>query len=243
VINPGTRPSRLLLARHATGELSGDTSPSSPDTAGAAAWRAGLDANRPRVEPFDMEVLRARAARLEDTTEPRTRPAPAWRRWLLLAPVLAVAMAVFLAVRPGPTNRLKGNADLGFYVLRGDEVYPGDPDATFRAGDRLQFTYRAAHDRLVLLSIDGDGRLTRYFPEAGEVGVPIIPGDRHVLDRSILLDDAPGPEVFLGFFGDAWSVQQATALAERTYADGGADALVALSAEDPSIAALLLEKE
>ena len=260
MINTGSRPSRLALARHATGEARlPDALVAQPD---AAAFLASLEAERARVEPFDFEVLRARSERLGDEAPPTSATAPWWRRTWFAAPVLALAAALFAVRAPDPAarppadatdaaastppesgpNRLKGEADLGFYVLRGDRVYPGDPSETFRAGDRLQFTYRGPYSSLVLLSVDGDGRLTVFYPEAGERGVPLVPGDRHVLDGSIVLDDAPGPEVFLGFFGDGWTVSRAREAALAAYASGGAAALVAL-ADEPSVSAVPLERE
>lgn len=242
MINPGARPSRLALGRHATGEAVVDTSAPT-----SQAFLAALEAERARVEPFDFEVLRARAARLDE--RPTAAPAPAtpwWRRVWFAVPVLAVAAAAVVALRvptERPTHVLKGSeGDLGFYVLRDGQVYPGDTDAVFRAGDRLQFTYRTPHSRLVLLSVDGDGHFTLFYPEAGEAGVPVTPGDRHVLDGSLILDDAPGPEVFLGFFGDDWTVSRARDAALRAWEAGGTDALVRL-ADDPTVSALALERE
>jgi hypothetical protein len=240
MINPGTRPSRLTLARHATGETSVDVSDVS-----SREFLAALEAERARVEPFDFELIRARAARLEDAPVAGRLPTPLpwWRRLALVAPLLAMAAAAVLVLRPGPANRDKGaDADLGFYVLRDGQVYPGDPDATFRAGDRIQFTYRSPRDHLVLLSVDGDGVLTVFYPEAGERGVPVVPGDRHVLEDSILLDDAPGPEVFLGFFGDGWGVARARAAALDAWERGGEAALLGLAEDDPDIAALPLDR-
>jgi hypothetical protein len=248
MINPGTRPSRLALARHATGEAPLP----SPDPT-TQRWLAGLAAERARMEPFDFEVLRARAARLADEPPARREAAaPPWyRRVWLAVPLLAFAAAAVIAVRapdgdcgPGdlPCNRIKGDVDLGFFVLRDGRVYPGDPGERLRAGDRVQFTYRAPYASVVLLSVDGLGRLTVYYPEAGERGVAIVPGERHVLDGSILLDDAPGPEVFLAFFGEAWTVSRARDTVEDTLGSEGVAGLAAL-AEDPTIAALPLEKE
>ncbi len=243
--NDGTRPSRLTLARRATGELPPD--PADVSDVSRAAWLAGLDAERARVEPFDFEAIRARSERLVDTpSRPVPVRSPWWRRLLFAVPVLAVVAALLLVVQTGPPStgtRVKGTSDLGFYILRDGQISLGHPDAVFREGDRLQFTYRAVHDRLVLLSIDGEGLLTQYYPEAGEQGVAIVPGNRGVLDSSVILDDAPGPEVFVGFFGDGWGARRARAIAERAYADGGADALLALAEDDPSITTLVLEKE
>lgn len=232
-INDGSRPSRLELDRRATGETSGDVS----DVSHAAA----LEAEKARVPPFDWAALQSRAAAIDEAPAPRA----ANRTWALwLAPVLALAAALFLVVRGEPPNRIKGEVDLAFYVLRGGEVTAGDPAATFREGDRLQFTYRSGmHDRLVLLSVDGDGRLTVYYPDDGETPVPVVPGDRHVLDGSIILDDAPGPETFLAFFGPSWSVSKARAVAEGAWDDGGPEGLVRLAGEDPDVAVLPLEKE
>jgi hypothetical protein len=248
MINPGSRPSRLALGRHAVGERKLDALDEH-----ATAYLANVEAERARTESFDFEALRARSERLSDTTPARPAAAaapPWWRKWLLVVPVLAMAVALFVVRPPAPgtpspdepANRIKGDSDLGFFVLRDDRVYPGDPDETFRAGDRLQFTYRGPHARLVLLSVDGAGRLTLFYPEAGEDGVAIVPGERHVLDGSIILDDAPGPEVFVGFFGDDWTASRARAAARAAWEAGGSAAVVAL-AEDPTVSVLALERE
>ncbi|MFZ5475624.1 MAG: hypothetical protein ACOZNI_02515 [Myxococcota bacterium] len=226
--NDGARKSRLALAREATGEL-----PASPET---APFLAEVEAEKARVPAFDFAALQRRA---DDVVVP-FRP----RAWMWVAPVLALAAAVFLAIRaPEPGNRTKGVADLGFYLQRDGAVLPGDPSATFREGDRIQFTYRAPHDRLVLLSVDGEGRVSEYYPEAGGTGVPIVPGDRHVLEGSVILDDARGPEVFVGFFGEAWDVGRARAAAEEAFEEAGVDGLRALDEANGDVAVVVLEKE
>lgn len=229
-VNHGERPSRLELARQLTGEA--------PPTPAHAAQRAELQAELQQVTvaPFDMAILQAHAARLDD---PRPAPRPA-RRWAwLLLPLLA-SFALFF-VRPPDENRIKGETDLDFYVLRDGEVYPGDPEQPVRSGDRIQFTYRAGqHDGLVLLSVDGTGALTVFYPPAGNAPMEVIPGERRVLQGSILLDDAPGPEVFLAFFGT--SVTEARAVANQTFTAEGVDGLVELD-RSPDVSILVLKKE
>lgn len=233
MINPGDRPSRLQLARHATGEAA--LPQADP------AFLAAVEAERARTPAFDWDALRARADRPEPRGEVVAGPSTWFRVARVAAPLLALAAAILLSVRT-PPNRLKGDADLGFYLLRDGQVLPGDPDAVYHAGDRIQFTYRGPYDRLVLLSIDGTGTLTVFYPEYGETGVPIVPGERHVLEGSIELDDAPGPEVFLAFFGDSWTVTEARAFAEDAWRDGGADELVEAAEDEPTLVALPLER-
>lgn len=237
--NDGGRPSRLQLDRHATGETSLDVSDVSDPA--AAAHLAAVEAEKVRVAPFDFAAISARAATLEKAREPRAANR-SWALWLV--PVLAIAAALLLVVRPPePSNRTKGLADLDFLVLQNGQAVLGDPDGTYREGDRLQFAYRSAgQDRLLLLSVDGTGYVTVYYPDAGEAPVAIVPGERHVLDGSIILDDAPGPEVFVAFFGERWTRSLARETVERAFAEGGPDALLALE-EDPDVAVLALEKE
>lgn len=237
--NEGGRPSRLQLDRHATGETSLDVSDVSDPA--AAAHLAAVEAEKVRVAPFDFAAISARAATLEKAREPRAANR-SWALWLV--PVLAIAAALLLVVRPPePSNRTKGLADLDFLVLQNGQAVLGDPDGTYREGDRLQFAYRSAgQDRLLLLSVDGTGYVTVYYPDAGEAPVAIVPGERHVLDGSIILDDAPGPEVFVAFFGERWTRSLARETVERAFAEGGPDALLALE-EDPDVAVLALEKE
>ena len=144
---------------------------------------------------------------------------------------------------PRDPNRLKGgSSDLGFYVQRGGNVFPGDPANPLQTGDAVQFTYRTAADRLVLLSVDAEGVVSVFWPAHGEEPVEVVPGERHVLDGSVVLDDAPSPEVFVGFFGD-WTVDRARARAEDAFAEGGVDAVDALGdADDADIATVSLEK-
>jgi len=98
---------------------------------------------------------------------------------------------------PDVPIRLKGAVDLSFYVMQEGSVHPGVEGEVLREGDRIQFTYLAAgHESVVLLSIDGDGVVTVFYPEVGEDPEPVVPDGPRVLEGSIELDDAPGPEVF-----------------------------------------------
>lgn len=228
--NEGQRPSRLTLARAAAGELPPLEGPE------AQAFAAEVEEADSLVEPFDWEVLRAAAARVEEPRAPR--PAPLRRRWWV--PLLALAAALLLIIRPpasdpGSTNRAKGGPDLGFWALSGGRMQPGVQGGEYRPGDRLQFSYRAdGLDSLVLLSIDGAGRLTVFYPQAGEDPLPVRPEGQHILDGSILLDATLGPEVFVAVFGPS-SVQEARELALGAWAAGGHAAVAALGASDPGV--------
>lgn len=133
-LNGGERPSRLDLARHATGEirLEGPLD---------EAWLRALEAERPRVEGFDWEILSKRAARLSDEPLPAAAPAQGWPVLRLLGLALA-AFAFVLVMLPdlvrrpspgedGPTateaaeDGLKGPPPGG----RGMTAPPGVPDA------------------------------------------------------------------------------------------------------------------
>jgi hypothetical protein len=235
-INDGSRPSALRIAQHQTGEL--PLSAEELDKAGPTL--AALEAEKERVPAFDWTLLSAAAHRLE---EPRTPVAAPRRSWLWgLFPALAMVLALVFLRFPGEGNRLKGEVDLGFYLLREGQVLPGDPDGPVRADDRIQFTYHAAtYDRLVLLSLDGRGQLTVFYPETGEQPQPVIPGETHVLEGSIRLDDAPGPETFVAFYG-VDSVSEARERALAAWKEEGIAGLRALAEESPDVALLVLER-
>ncbi len=245
-INDGSRPSQLSLGRHVAGETSMHVSFEELQS-------YVNDIHDTSVAPFNHDALLARAFAMtgDGLGTPSLGSAPAWTRRLgWIASALAVAAALFLLVRPPPPprhgNNLKGTTNLDFYVLRDGQPYPGDPSLAVRPGDRLQFTYRSGDaDHMVLIGVDGTGRFEQFYPDEGSAAVAVVPGERHVLEGSILLDDAPGPEVFVAFFGDETEVDVGRALdrAERAWRADGADGLVALAAEDADVAVLVLEKE
>ena len=121
-INPGGRPSGLAQARMITGELPGTVEP---------RYRAEVAATE--VAPFDWTILSAAAVRVEEPTVARGPRVSAWGFGVLL-PFFALAFAALFFFTPPSENRLKGAVDLGFYVLRDGEVYPGDPSASFQPG-------------------------------------------------------------------------------------------------------------
>jgi hypothetical protein len=235
-INDGRRPSHFELARRATGETAGEI----PDD-----FRAALDSAKTRVRPFDWEVLSKHAARIdEEPVAARARPRP----WLwTLVPTLVAAMAlVILAPTERSANRTKGGAFLipsvSYHVLRGEEVFAQDALPTLREGDRVLFTVDpAGHDAMVLLSVDGLGHWTTYYPTSGSNPAPVAPRPQE-LPESIQLDDAPGPEVFVAFFG-VTSVEEAQAMAEDAYRDGGADGLQDLARERDDVEVSVIRKE
>jgi hypothetical protein len=239
-LNDGSRPSRLALALAATGETPPQPGPE------ALAFAAELQEAEATLAPFDWEILRAAAARVEDERPARAvaEAPPWWRRFgLLLAPALAVAAALIVAVLPdAPSSRAKGDVDLDFVVLREGRVMPGVEGRVYGPGDLLQFTYRAeGHEQLVLMSIDGQGKVTVFYPSQGDAPLAVVPGERHVLDGSIALDAAPGPELFVAVFGPS-SVSEARELVEEAWAQGGAGAVNRLKDTDPAVDVVMVQK-
>jgi len=93
-INDGRRPSRLDLARHATGELHLSPPPSD-------AWLRTLEAERARTPAFDMAILSAHAERLVD--DPPRPPRRSFFSWPRIAMVLlSVGAVVAVTAKPAP---------------------------------------------------------------------------------------------------------------------------------------------
>ena len=227
--NDGDRPSRLQLARYATEELDG------AERAAIERWLAehpegrayldGLEAAREQVALFDAEGLRHRASSVAG--EPPSVPPPANRpfrlRWLIPILVAALALLVMLPRRihePSETARtplgvrIKGDAALLVYRLQGGTLVPYEGQALGQ-GDVVGFRVNpAGHEQLVLLSVDGTGTATVFYPQAGETEPPLPAGDADVaLPLTVTLDGAPGPEVFVALFDTDPAQARAGALA------------------------------
>jgi len=161
-------------------------------------------------------------------------PAAPWWRGLVPALIgVATAIVVFLAL-PGPPpapdgpNRIKSGEGLHGFALVEGHAQPLAAGETLGEGDRLQLQVTTTRGRLALLGVDGTGTVTRYFPVAGEVSAPWTPGAARPLPDSLVLDDAPGPEIFVAFASDDAlpldALQQA--LHDALDAGGGSRALL-----------------
>jgi len=235
-VNDGKRPSHFELARRATGETTGEV----PDE-----FRSALESAKARVRPFDWEVLSKHAARIdEEPVAARSRPRP----WLwALFPTLVAAMAILVLVPTQQSGtRTKGGAFLipsvSYHVMRGEEVFAQDALPSLREGDRVLFTVDpAGHEAMVLLSVDGTGHWTTYYPSTGSTPARVAPRPQE-LPESIQLDAAPGPEVFVAFFG-VTTVEEAMKMAEAAYRNGGVPGLQDLARERDDIEVSVIRKE
>ncbi|MSQ04001.1 MAG: hypothetical protein EXR71_19290 [Myxococcales bacterium] len=242
-LNDGSRPSRLAIGRDLVGECPLPAAHAAH--AAATAWRAEVESAHP--PPLDISALRARAAAHAPDAPARApgQVVPLFRRvapWI--GGAMALAAALLLIVKPPPRDgvRVKGDTALGFAVLRDGQSFEGDADTEVRAGDRLRFSYRAGvHDSLVLVGVDGTGTVQTYWPEEGSTPFAIIPGEGQLLDGSIQLDDAPGPEVFVASFSGA-EVDAVRAEVGAVYDESGVEGLVALDEARADIAILVLDK-
>ena len=70
----------------------------------------------------------------------------------------------------------------------------------------------------------------------------MLPGSRRVLEGSIKLDQAPGPETYVAVF-DPGSVEAAMELVESAFDAGGHPALEALELSDPAVAIVVINKK
>ena len=229
--NDGSRPSHLALDRYATGELTPDEAAAveaSLDDA-ARAHLAAVERTRAELPPLDVAQLRRRADVEAAAPTPEAANNPRWMGPLAL--VFAAAVALVIGVprltRNDPPDVLfRGGEQVTVYEVHGDARAPYEPGRALGEGDVVGFGITGAgHDTVVLVSIDGTGQLTWFFPEAaGGTAVPLETDGLVALPDSVTLDGAPGPEVFVAVFDRPPA--EAAAEVERVYADGGHEGLV-----------------
>lgn len=157
-------------------------------------------------------------------------------RWqaggLIAATTAALLLLVFLPERPTPPkNLLKGDeVRVGFFVREAEGARVGVDGERLQAGDQIQFAVRDDEESrsMVLLGIDGHGNVTTYvaapLPEKGNEKGDGAHKPR-LLEQSLVLDDAVGPERFFVVYGREAPAELAS-LAERAareLLEGGAD--------------------
>jgi hypothetical protein len=134
---------------------------------------------------------------------------PRW--WLRLLPAMmgvAAVLGAFVVFAPDvpvdrvAPNRVKSAEGLHGFVLVEGRTQPLAPGESMAEGDRLQFEVSTTHGYLALLGVDGTGTVSRYFPVGADQSAPFGPGSARPLPDSLILDAAPGPEVFVAFLSD-----------------------------------------
>ena len=174
---------------------------------------AADDAQRARLHLESCPGCGARWHELADATQrfegrsPRiagaiaARRRPLWPRLALVTGTLAAAAcALLLVVLPPQGVRLKGGPVLQVFGLHQGQVRKLSSGETLAPGDRIRFAVDPGEARfLLIVSIDGTGRASVFFPFGGSASAPLPPG-RSKLEESVELDDSPGPERLFAFF-------------------------------------------
>ncbi len=129
----------------------------------------------------------------------------------LMIPAALGARARLVSTDPEAmeTVRVKGNADtkafdnrtpkINLYRLDGDTITTLKNGAPAKSGDVIQITYNAGNkDYGVIFSVDGNGNITRHFPEDSWQAEPLHHNYNETpLDFSYELDNAPDFECFI----------------------------------------------
>jgi hypothetical protein len=217
-------PSDLALEEHL---LARTTSPVAQHVAGCEHCRQRLARMSVEAEDFRRFVFPRTIDRIEEAAA--GRPRRSWLRILLPVPAMAAAAAaVLLLVRPaGPPDDyvgVKGAGDLGLTVFT--QADNGSPrvladGARVDAGAALRFRVRtAAPCKLVLLSVDADGNVSRLDP-AGAEGFALATGGQD-LPGGVQLDGKAGPERVFAACGPELLPESAVEAARQAASGGGA---------------------
>lgn len=234
--NEGERPSLLLLGRYAAGELDVETHERLRATLDDHSRQqlAEIEAAVAMMPPLDLRALRRRAASL-----PSDLPAPVpanntrnfrgriygWAPLFAMAAAILFAALVFLQPIDEPDIRVRSGETLQIYHLASSGGLPYKAGTALGENDMLAFSVSAAgHSGVVVLSVDGNGTVSVFYPQSGDVPEPIEGAGLVNLPGSVILDGAPGPEIFLAVFDR--SVAEAKKQVEHTYQSGGPTALV-----------------
>lgn len=213
--NEPTCGTRLLeLRRLRAGELAADVAATVRAHAEScdhcSARIAELDAEQ-QLFAATIDIAQESVAVVAKLDAPEPRATRSWR--FLIAPALAFAIAGILAL-PTPKNsdeddgvRIKGispsstTVALQMYVKDAAGIREAGDGTRLREGDAVQFRYDAGgRDYLMVVSLGSDGTLSPLYPERPGNSIRITPRGLHVLEGSVILDAARGPERFFAFF-------------------------------------------
>jgi hypothetical protein len=181
--------------------LSPDTSTHHAHVERCPSCQARLAEMRKQGEDFMRYVFPATVGAVEEAAA-RGGPRRRWMAWLVAAPAVAAAVAVFLLVRPAapPDDYVgvKGAGGLGLSVFlrSGSGAQLAVDGQKVPAAAALRFKVRpSAPCRLWIVSIDATGHVSRLFPADGDGGMEL---DRTTeLPGGVVLDGQPGPERIL----------------------------------------------
>lgn len=180
-----------------------------PGCAHCQGVRQGQGDARAAMTP--AEVAAQSVAILQKLERPAPRRLSWWRPQLWAGLVAAAIAAVVIAPRAaelfseGPQIRTKGarGPTLEMWVNTPEGAQPGSDGMRLGEGDQIQFRYRASGRQYVLVvSVDGKGVTTPLYPEVPGESLKVAPDGEHVLEGSVILDDAKGPERIFAFFSD-----------------------------------------
>ena len=168
----------------------------------AADDEAILQRYPPRVMAIDLQ---------ERLQQRRRRTwAPVFGGGLALAAVAAAALLVVnlptddgtgftppFGIDAGDGHRLKGDAHLVVHRQTGDGDELLEAGSVASAGDVLQLQLVPGDGSfVVVVSLDGNGNVTRHLPTSGDHAVAVDPGRTLTLPNAYTLDDAPSFERF-----------------------------------------------
>jgi hypothetical protein len=236
--NRGDRPSLLQLGRYATGEL--DTHELDPAGLDDESQRtlAEMEALRASMPPLDLAALRQRAATLPANN---TRHFRAWMPLLALAAALLLALLVVWPREDAPDVRYRPGDTLNVYHLGPQGGVPYQQGTPLGENDMLGFEVAVGgHRGVVLLSVDGQGTVSVFYPKSGDSPEPLLGDGLVKLPGSVILDGAPGPEIFLALFDT--SVTEARQQVRHTYQSGGHEALLDWAASAPGVDAVAVTR-
>ncbi|WP_163997448.1 DUF4384 domain-containing protein [Pyxidicoccus caerfyrddinensis] len=166
--------------------------------------RASLQATH---RHFETDVLPRTLPRLRARRE-GTPPRPRWVWLLAPAAALGVALAVLPHWRSSspeplpPEYSIKGGPLLRVFARQGERVEEAHEGAVLSPGDALRFVVEPAGlPYLLVVSLDGSGGVSVYFPYGGVRSERLSQAAGPVeLPGSIVLDAAPGPERVFALF-------------------------------------------
>lgn len=174
---------------------------------GTSAHLASCTSCREHVEALQREmsdfVKRQPFELFEAKLQRRQKEPKPFRIRLLIPWVVAAALAVIgVTNRPSERVLLKGgNNPFKVFVRKpsGEISFLSTGDA-IRTGDTLKFSFTAPRDgHWLVFDVDGRERVTVAYPFGGKHSEPISAGE-HVLEGSVEVDDAPGPEWLVAVF-------------------------------------------